>query len=242
MELTGIRILAFNFQKWDSPAAMSACEVFASRLPGLLGILAFQYYPYPAGEGAIRWVKGADGDEVPVVSCRFCIWAQTGRPRETTPAAVAAWLNRMPVADPKASDECFSWVLTHAWSRFRSAPANSPLDAEENGIIQDKAIPGTVRGYDPMVWTAGRLGPQVKPVTVQELLLRIRLRLRPQTTLGRWLGEVEARLRAEPAPRDAMARLSETRTLLTKVGRETMAAPRCLELLKGLHALPPRQR
>src|SRR5262249_39395680 len=58
MDLTGIRILAFNFQDWDGPQAMAACKILASKLPGLLGILAFQYNPYSAGNGAINWVQG----------------------------------------------------------------------------------------------------------------------------------------------------------------------------------------
>ena len=31
LELTGVRALAFNFQKWDSPAALNACASLARR-------------------------------------------------------------------------------------------------------------------------------------------------------------------------------------------------------------------
>jgi hypothetical protein len=235
MDLTGIRILAFNFQDWDGPEARAACEMFASKLPGLLGILAFQYSAYSAGNGAIEWVKGVGGDEVPIVSCRLCIWAQTGRPRDTTPAHVAAQLNRLPVAREKASDDCFSWVMAHAWSRFRRAERGAPLDAEERDVAQDEEVPGTARGYDPVLWAVERLGPAVKPVTAQELLLRVRLRLRPHATLSRCLAEVEAAEDMEKPSRVSASKIAEARTLLPQTGRDPASARQCLDLLKGLH-------
>jgi hypothetical protein len=197
MEMTGVRALAFNFWKWDSPAALDACATLAGKLPGLEGIFAFQYYPYSAGEGAIRWVRGAKGDEVPVASCSLCVWARTGRPRETTPAAVAAQINRMERLGPSiATDRCFSWVLVHAWSCFRPAEASADsqedLLAEERGVAQDQFTPGTERGYSPALWTARRLAPHVVPVTPAEWLLRVRLRLRPRGTLAAWLAESRA--------------------------------------------------
>ena len=234
MDLTGIRILAFNFQDWDGPEARAACEAFASRLPGLLGIFAFQYSGYSAGDGAIRWVKGVGDDEVPIVSCRLCIWAQTGRPRDTTPARVAAQLNRLPAAKEQASDDCFSWVMVHAWSRFRRADKGAPPDAEESGVAQDKEVPGTSRGYDPALWAVERLGPAVKPVTAQELLLRVRLRLRPRATLSRWLAQVETAGRAENVSGESAARIVEARALVLQAGRDHAAARRCFEVLKAL--------
>lgn len=235
MDLTGIRILAFNFQDWDGPEARAACETFASKLPGLLGIFAFQYSAYSAGNGAIRWVKGVEGDEVPIVSCRLCIWAQTGRPRDTTPAHVAAQLNRLPVAREKASDDCFSWVMAHAWSRFRRAERGAPLDAEEREVPQDKEASDTARGYDPVLWTVERLGPAVKAVTAQELLQRVRLRLRPHATLSRCLAEVEAAEDVEKPSRVSASKIAEARALLPQAGRDPAAARQCLDLLKGLH-------
>lgn len=232
MELTGVRLLAFNFQDWDGPAAHAACEQFAKVLPGLLGILAFQYYPYSAGDGAIAWVKGAEGDEVPIVSCRLTLWAQTGRPRDTTPAAAAAWLNRLPRAGGQVGADCFSWVLVHAWSRFRRVQPGAPLDAEAKDVPQEGETPGAVRGYEPALWTAERLDRWVRPVTAEELMRRVRLRLRPQATLTRWLAEAEAA--TDPAPRSAEAirDLAEARALLPLTGSDQAAARRCFEFLK----------
>jgi GxGYxYP putative glycoside hydrolase C-terminal domain len=233
MDLTGIRILAFNFQDWDSADAQAACEIFASKLPGLLGILAFQYYPYSAGNGAIRWVRGIDGDEVPVVSCRFTIWANQGRPRDNTPAAIAVQLNELPTAGERATNDSFSWVIAHAWSRFRKVEKNAPLNSEENGVAQDKAEPGTVRGYEPVLWVVDRLEQHVRPVKAQELLLRVRLRLRPQITLSRYLAEVEAG--AKTQSHEFQVKLNEARGLIPKTGQDAAAARRCFELLKGLY-------
>jgi hypothetical protein len=218
MDLTRIRILVYNFQRWDSPEAMAACEALASRLPGLLGILAFQYYPYSAGNGAIRWVRGANGDSVPIVSCRCCIWAQTGRKRDTTPAAVADILNHLPAAHGSASDDCFSFVLAHAWSRFRKVDPGAPLDAEERDVSQDHEAPETRRGFEPAAWSIHRLAPQVRPVTPQELLWRIRLRLRPQETFARCLRELQASPSARNAGQDLRAELDTLKQVMAQRG------------------------
>lgn len=235
MDLTGIRILAFNFQDWDSPEAMAACAQFGAKLPGLLGILAFQYFPYPAGEGAIRWVQGVGGDQVPVVSCRLCLWANTGRARETTPAGVAAWLNRLPVAGTVATPDCFSWVIAHAWSRFRHPEAGGEPEAKDHRAAESKPGPDTARGYDPVRWTIERLEPTVKPVTAQELLCRVRLRLRPRATLERWLTEVEAEPHHGRSGETTAANLAEARALLERVARDVGAPRRCFELLRRMY-------
>lgn len=238
MRLTGIRILAYNFQEWDSSAALAACATYAREMPGLLGILAFQYYPYSAGDGEIRWVRGHRGEEVPVVSCRLCVWAQTGRPRDTTPAGVATWLNRMPTANGAATDGAFSWVIAHAWSRFRRAAVGEAADAEERGVSQDQAAPGTARGYEPALWAIERLAPQVKAVTPQELLLRVRLRLRPAAELARCRAEVRRRAGPHPSP-SAAAKLARASALLVRAQAEPAAARECFDLLRATwRALP----
>jgi hypothetical protein len=100
------------------------------------------------------------------------------------------------------------------------------MDAEEKGVSQDKVEADTVRGYEPVVWAAERLKPEVKPVTVQELLMRVRLRLRPEKTLSGWMGELERRAPLGPSI------AQEIRRLLPRVGSEASAGPRCFELLK----------
>jgi len=234
MDLTGIRILAFNFQDWDGVEARAACEIFASKLPGLLGIFAFQYYPYSAGKGAIHWVKGIQGDEVPIVSCRFTIWAQTGRPRDATPAAIAKHLNALSKAGETTTDDAFSWVMIHAWSRFRQAPKDAPLDAEEKDVPQDKVIPDSARGYEPGLWAVERLDSKVKPVTASELLMRIRLRLKPRRTFASWLEDLENNRRMKAQLQNRRGDLAEIRMLLPKTSNDATAARQCFDLLKRI--------
>ncbi len=234
MDLTGIRILAFNFQDWDGSDAQAACEIFASKLPGLLGIFAFQYYPYSAGKGAIHWVKGIQSDEVPIVSCRYTIWAQTGRPRDATPAAIASHLNALPKAGETITENAFSWVLIHAWSRFRRASKGAPLDAEEKDVPQDKVSPDSARGYEPGIWAAERLNSNVKPVTASELLMRIRLRLKPRTTLTSWLDGLKQDSRTNAQLKKNHKIATEIRSLLPKTDRDATAARCCFELLKSI--------
>lgn len=228
MEMTGVRALAFNFQKWDSPAALAACATLARNLPGLEGILAFQYYPYSAGAGAIHWVRGAKGDESPVASCSFCVWARTGRPRDSTPAAIAAQINRKERLGPaRASERCFSWALIHAWSYFREADAPADPLAEERGVDQDHFTPGTERGYSPALWTARRLEPHVALVTPAEWLVRVRLRLRPKGTLTTWLGESRA------AGKQGLAKCERLlRSVDAGASGDSSSARACFEKLK----------
>jgi len=241
MEQAGVRTLAFNFQQWDSPAALAACATIATHLPELAGILAFQYDSYSAGNGAIRWVPGHAGEEIPVASCRLCIWAQTGRERETTPAGVAAWLNTMPVLGEAATSENFSWVIAHAWSRFREAEVGAPLLAEESGVPQDRDTPGSTRGYTPVLWAVQRLAPHVKVITPQEWLLRIRLRLRPQATLTSWSRETEMRLHHYPNLTKSHSLLAKAKTLLPQTGNSVIAR-QCFEQLKEAYLqLPPHR-
>ncbi len=189
MDLTGIRVLAFNFIDWDSPEALAACETLAKNLPGLLGILAFQYHPYSAGEGRVVWVDGAEGDRVPVISCRMTIWARTGGANDAAPAAVAARLGELPRAASTDADDAFSWVLVHAWSYFRQPAAAEDGASEDRDVPQDGSEPGTARGYRPALWAAERLGPSVQACGVEELVWRVRLRLDARRTLLRWARE-----------------------------------------------------
>jgi len=124
--------------------------------------------------------------------------------------------------------------MAQAWSRFRRTEKDAPLDAEEQGVNQDKDTPGTARGYAPAMWAAERLSTSVKPVTAQELLLRVRLRLRPRSTLSRWLAEVEQANGGAKSSRAAGEELAQAQALLAEAGSNAQAARRCFELAKEL--------
>ena len=48
MRFSGLRLLMFNCQQWDSQASVTAYTTFARSVPDLLGIFAFRYAPYTA--------------------------------------------------------------------------------------------------------------------------------------------------------------------------------------------------
>jgi hypothetical protein len=228
MRHAGLRTIAFNLQDWDSEGALMAYETFARHVPALDGILTVQYYPYSGGEGRILWVPNGRGGELPVISCRLCIWAQTGRPRDTTPAGVAAQLNAL---SPGAtwSEDSFSFVMPHAWSRFRDTHGDPSLTAEEEGVDQHAEAPGTARGVEPITWCAERLAPHVRVVTPQELVLLARLHLRTRQTLERYHAELSARARGH---RKAERLLRRAEAMLPTVRDGDESGRRCFGLLQ----------
>lgn len=179
MRLGGIRTIAFNAQDWDGEAARHAYDVFAEEIPELDGIFTVQYYPYSGGEGRIIWA-GPEERRVPVISCRLTIWASTGRPRDTTPAATAKWVNELPTGGQEWTEDNFSFVMPHCWSRFRDTKGDPSPTAEEEGVDQGTDAEGTARGMLPVEWCVDRLEDHVKVVTPHELALLVRECLAPE--------------------------------------------------------------
>lgn len=182
MQKTGTRIVGFNFQDFSSPAALKTCQIYAREIDGLLGILAFQYYPYEGGAGKTLWVKDARGRDVPVVSARYALWENANqRPRCGTPAKIAREIRdnlRQTDAEGKQS---LDWVITHAWSFFRRAPG---LDENAENMDQKTAVKeGGVRGYEPVAWCVERLPEDLRVVMPEELLWRIRMQHDKEQTL-----------------------------------------------------------
>lgn len=230
MRVGGLRSLALNAQEWDSPQAVAAYRTIAENIPSLNGFFTVQYYPYTAGEGRVIWVS-AGGREVPVVSCKMCIWAQTGRARETTPAGVAAVLNRQPTGGPKWSADNFSFVMVHAWSRFRNTHGDPSLTAEEEGVDQTRDAPDVERGLAPVGWAIERLEPQVITVTPSEFLLLMHLHLRTRRTLTVWLAELRAK--AVACRSGAAARLlDQAYKMLASVRDGDESGRECFEQLR----------
>ncbi|MCC6728784.1 MAG: hypothetical protein IT208_05535 [Chthonomonadales bacterium] len=225
MRMGGLRMVAFNAQRWESPAALRAYEAFARAMPDLLGILTVQYYPYTAGGGAVRWVPDGHGGETPVVSCRFGIWAGARREREGPPARVAQLLNAMPHEGPEWTANRFGWVVVHAWSYFRQAP-------DAAGQEVDQSDPGEGRrGLAPVALCMRDLAAHVRVVTPSEMLLQMRLRLRPRATLDRALRDLAADLRrarkARQSPATLIAASAELDRARQSLGQREYSA--CLE-------------
>jgi hypothetical protein len=180
MKKTNTRIIGFNVTKYDSPDARKAYEVFAQQTDGLLGILVFQYAPYEAGAGETFWVKDRAGIELPVVTARYSIWEHSNdRPRAGTPAKIAREI-RDTVKNAAANKPRFDWVISHAWSYFKKAPGSD--ENAENVPQETAAAQGGVRGYTPVTWCAERLPADIRVVSPEELLFRIRMQHNPDQT------------------------------------------------------------
>jgi hypothetical protein len=153
MAAGGVRSLMVNAQDWDSPEALRAYRCYARHIPGLLGVLAVQYYPYTGGGGEVRWVRDGQGREVPVVSARFALWSHANRPRDGGPRRVAQFIRdwaETPVTQP---EDRFGWVVDHCWSWFRRIGPGEPVEQEE---VEQRPSedPDVARGYRPAMWCA----------------------------------------------------------------------------------------
>jgi hypothetical protein len=173
MQANNTRIIAFNVADPASEAACKSYEVIAGETEGLLGILVFQYAPYEGGAGEVYWVKDRAGVDVPVVTARYSLWEHTNqRPRSGTPAKVAREITETAQAAKTNSTPRYDWVIAHAWSYFRKA---SGADEDAENLPQDSAARnGGQRGYLPVTWCAERLPNEVRVVSPDELLWRIR--------------------------------------------------------------------
>src|SRR6266566_2349861 len=66
----------------------------------------------------------------------------------------------------------YDWVIAHAWSYFRKAPG-----ADENAENLPASNPSSgVRGYTPVTWCAERLPANIRVISPEELIWRIRMR------------------------------------------------------------------
>ena len=175
MKKTSTRLIGFNVAQHDSADARKAYEVFAAQTDGLLGILIFQYYPYEGGGGKTFWVKDRNGIEVPVITARYSIWESSNqRPNAGTPAKIAREIRQTVEKTPKSELPRHDWVITHVWSYFKKAPGT---DENAENLPQGNApASGGVRGYSPVIWCADRLPENVRVVSPEELVWRIRMK------------------------------------------------------------------
>ena len=181
MQKTGTRILGYNLSRVDSPDSRKAYEVIASQTDGLLGILAFQYSPYEGGAGRTFWVKDRNGVDVPVITARYSIWEHSNsRPRAGTPAKVAHEIRETLDRTPKTELPRYDWVIAHAWSFFKAAAGTN--ENAEDMPQEDAAANGGVRGYSPVTWCAARLPRNVRVVSPEEMLWRLRMKHDPAQT------------------------------------------------------------
>ena len=181
MKANNTRMIGFNVALCDSPAARNAYEVFASQTEGLLGILVFQYAPYEGGAGKTFWVKDANGIELPVITARYSIWEHANhRERAGTPAKVAREIRQTVENTPREQRPRYDWTICHVWSHFKKSLGND--ENEENLPQSGAAAAGGECGYSPAVWCAKRLTDDIRVVSPDEMVWRIRMQHNPKQT------------------------------------------------------------
>ena len=165
---TGVSSLVFICRDVNSPAAVEAYEIYAREIDGLAGMFVVQYAPYSAGDGKVHWVKNRAGEEIPVVTSKFSLWANNKHPGAGNPDRIAGQLNETARQAAAKGEAAHLWVMTHAWSSFQR---------DETGKVADlpRRSEGGSRGVTPTGWCVSKLDTQnVVVVSPAELLWRIR--------------------------------------------------------------------
>lgn len=168
LERLGITVFGFICFDVASPEAQEAFRIYAEEMPGLTGMLAVQYFPYEL-DGGIYWHRNRAGIDIPVVTARYSLWNEVNaqRPRAGVPEFVASMVNRDVSTAEEKGGRTLDWTIVHAWSDFGAASPQTPRPAV---------------GVNPVRRTRALLLPSVKPVSVEELLWRIRMEYRPEQT------------------------------------------------------------
>lgn len=174
LQSAGTGLFSFLARDINSEATKEACAVFAKEIPSLTGMLAIDYVPYEKGDGEIFWFENAAGIDIPVVTAKYSLWANTDRARGGTPTKIARLINEDAAS---AKEPLLAWTSVHAWSGFHE---NWEADDDDESGPYDRD--GTQAGVAPTFWCVKRLDPTVKVVTPDELVWRIRMTHRPEQT------------------------------------------------------------
>lgn len=163
-----IKIFGFICRDVASNEAQEAFQIYAEEMEDITGMLAVQYFPYEL-DGSIYWKKNKKGIDIPVVTARYSVWNEVNeaRPRAGTPEFVASLINRDAMNAKSNHDKAFSWTIVHAWSDFSLT----------SKISEKPAI-----GFNPVKACEKLLIDDVKTVSANELLWRIRMKYRSAQT------------------------------------------------------------
>ena len=179
MKISGSRILMFLVKDIESEEAQEAYQVFAEEIDGLLGMLAMQYSPYEGGNGKVFWFENHDGIEIPVVSANFSLWSNLDLPGSGTPAKIARLINEKADSVESNGEKYNGWTVVHAWSGFQYNEGDD--EQAENGQYLPPGN-GFEAGVTPTKWCVDRLDTNIKVVSAEELLWRIRMENNPEQT------------------------------------------------------------
>lgn len=185
METMGMRTWVGNFSDYDSTAARQAQAVIASTLKDMAGLFTIQYSPYTAGQGNIFWTPNSGGYDIPVISAKHAIWANSTFTGEGSPTAIAQSLGEAPLTGNSESGACFDWTIIHIWSFFKNC-----MNMNQSGAVFNPSQ-GIERCYASAKCCYEKLPDHVRVVSAEELAWQAALHLRTQDTLSRLLDQAE---------------------------------------------------
>lgn len=164
----GIKIFGFICRDVSSKAAQEVFQIYAEEMEDITGMLAVQYFPYEL-DGEIYWKTNKKGIDIPVVTSRYSIWNEVNplRPRAGTPEFVSSMINRDVTIAHNKGENMLTWTIVHAWSDFK----------ESSRLVRSPSI-----GLNPVKVSEELLIDNVKVVSANELLWRIRMKYRPEQT------------------------------------------------------------
>ncbi|NDV95279.1 hypothetical protein D0T84_10145 [Dysgonomonas sp. 521] len=166
-----IKIFGFICRDVSGQDAQDAFQIYAEEMEDITGMLAVQYFPYEL-DGEIYWKKNRRGIDIPVVTSRYSIWDEVNkhRPRAGTPEFIASLINRDVTAakeNKEKSENSLSWTIVHAWSNF----------SKSSKVVEKPAV-----GFNPVETASKMLIDDIKTVSANELLWRIRMKYRTEQT------------------------------------------------------------
>ncbi len=184
MKKRGSRVFSFICMDVDSESAKEAFQVFAEEMPGLVGMIGIQYYPYNGGHGEIMWFKNKDGIEIPVVTPKYAQWNHADWEGGGTPAEIAQWINEEAKEKNKKGEKSFSLTSVHCWSHFQKGNPDDPK-SQEIGKTKKEYRRNDHKGpcgLTPVKWGVEAIDPVVKVVSPEELIWHIRMDHNPEQT------------------------------------------------------------
>ena len=163
-----IKIFGFICRDIASKESQEAFQIYAEEMTDITGMLAVQYFPYEL-DGEIYWKKNKKGIDIPIVTAKYSIWDEVNkyRPRAGTPEFVSSLINRDAISANSSHDHTLSWTIVHAWSDF----------ALSSKVSERPAV-----GFNPVKASEDLLIDDIKMVSANELLWRIRMKYRPGQT------------------------------------------------------------
>lgn len=175
VKATGATVFGFICKDVSSEQAMEAYRIYAEEITDLTGMIAVQYSPYNGGYGKVFWVKNKKGIAIPVVTCKYQLWANLHKQGSGDPVELAGWINNDNTSSSSANKQ-LNWTIVHAWSHFSDSATHHSI------VTNDKRNTTAERGVTPVKWTKDLLKKGTKVVSIEELLWRIRMQHDPAET------------------------------------------------------------